>query len=149
MARLSLGLAAMCVLFGLPGFTQDRAGGTGAGMSMPTPLTDEPGNPARGLNVVRNAANASCLICHAMPIPDEPDHGTIAPPLDGVGDRLSEGELRLRLVDPKLVNPETMMPSYYRTEGLHGVDSPYVGRTIYTAQEVEDVVAYLMTLRAR
>ena len=121
----------------------------GTDLSMPAPLTDTPGNPSRGRVIVSNAANASCLICHAMPIPEEPDHGTLGPPLDGVADRLSEGEIRQRLVDPRRLNPDTLMPAYYSTEGLHGVDTPYRGRTIYTAQEIEDVVAYLMTLRAQ
>ena len=117
------------------------------GMEIPKPLTNEPGNPDRGKRIVRNAANATCLICHAMPIPEEPDHGTLGPPLHGIGGRMSEGEIRLRLVDPKRINPETIMPAYFRTEGLYGVDDPYRGKTIYTAQEVEDVVAYLMTLK--
>ena len=119
------------------------------GLSIPSPLTGEPGDAGRGLEIVRDAAQASCLICHAMPIAEEPDHGNIGPPLDGIGDRLSEGELRLRLVDPKRVNPETIMPAYYNSAGLYRVDPPYRGKTIYSAQEVEDVVAYLKTLRAR
>jgi sulfur-oxidizing protein SoxX len=113
------------------------------------PLTAVPGDAARGLAIVRNAANATCLICHTMPIPEEPNHGTLGPPLDGVADRYSEGELRLRIVDAKRANPESIMPAYYRKDGLYRVDAPYANRTIYTAQEVEDVVAYLMTLKAR
>jgi sulfur-oxidizing protein SoxX len=117
--------------------------------AMDKPLTDVPGDPVRGLAIVRDATNATCLICHAMPIPQEPDHGTIGPPLDGVGDRYSEGELRLRLVDPKRVNPETLMPAYFKADGLYRVDKPYAGKTIYSAQQVEDVVAYLKTLKAQ
>lgn len=111
------------------------------------PLTDAPGNPARGRQIVRDPDKATCLICHQMPIPDEPDHGGIGPPLAGVGLHYTPGELRLRLVDPKALNPETVMPSYHRVEGLYRVLGRYEGKPIYTAQEVEDVVAYLASLR--
>lgn len=116
--------------------------------ALDTPLTDVPGDPVRGLAIVRDARNATCLICHDMPIPEEPSHGNLGPPLDGVGDRFSTGELRQRVVDAKRINPDTIMPAYYRTEGLYRVYAPYAGKTIYTAQQVEDVVAYLLTLRA-
>lgn len=110
------------------------------------PLTAEPGNPGRGKLIVRDLERASCLICHAMPIPEEPDHGNIGPPLDGIGSRLTAPELRQRIVDPRAFNPDTIMPGYYRLADLRGVGAEWVGRTIYTAQEVEDVVAYLATL---
>src|SRR5690606_39700877 len=77
----------------------------------------QPGNPVRGRQIVRDINNATCLICHAMPIPEEPDHGEIGPPLHGVGSRYTVEELRLRLVDPKAINPDTIMPSYFRAEG--------------------------------
>jgi sulfur-oxidizing protein SoxX len=132
--RLALGLAlALC------------AGGAAA-QEMPEPLTAEPGNPERGRLVVRDLGAASCLICHAMPIPEEPDHGDIGPPLHGVGARFTPAELRQRLVDPKAIDPDTVMPSYYQLEGLRDVLGRFVGRTIYTAQQIEDVVAYLATL---
>jgi len=116
--------------------------------AIPEPLTDNPPDPFRGWQIVRDAGNASCLICHPMPIPEEPNHGNIAPDLTGVGERYTEGELRLRLVDPKALNPNTIMPSYFQLEGLNRVEEEYVGQTIYSAQDVEDVVAYLMTLRS-
>jgi sulfur-oxidizing protein SoxX len=116
-------------------------------LAVNTPLTDTPGDSARGREIVRDAANATCLICHAMPIPEEPDHGDIGPPLAGVASRYGEGELRLRLIDPQKINPDSVMPGYYKLEGLHRVDIPYVGKTIYTAQQIEDVLAYLLTLR--
>ncbi len=121
-------------------------GAAGAALGIPEPLTAEPGNPDRGRLIVRDLSAASCLICHAMPIPEEPDHGDIGPPLHGVGARLTPAELRERLVDPKALNPDTVMPSYFRTEGLKDVLMRYRGRTIYSAQQVEDVVAYLSTL---
>jgi L-cysteine S-thiosulfotransferase len=115
--------------------------------AVPQSLTGIPGDPVEGKRIVRDMSNASCLICHALPIEDEPDPGNIAPPLSGVADRFSEGELRLRLVDPKAINPDTVMPAYYKWEGLNRVLETYEGKPIYTAQQVEDVVAYLMTLR--
>ena len=111
------------------------------------PLTSEPGNPGRGRRIVADAENVTCLICHVLPLPEEPDMGEIGPSLIGVGDRLTEAELRQRLVDPKWLNRETIMPSYYQVDGLHRVAESYRGRTIYTAQEIEDVVAYLASLK--
>jgi L-cysteine S-thiosulfotransferase len=139
-AGLSLGL--------LPGLAaaQDLVSYRVEGQAIPEPLTESPGNPARGREIVRNINQVPCLICHQMPIPQEPDHGSIGPPLIGVGSRLSRGELRLRVVDSSVINPQTIMPPYYRVEGLHRVGADYRGRPIYTAQMVEDVVAYLASL---
>jgi sulfur-oxidizing protein SoxX len=116
---------------------------------IPEPLTDEPANYLRGELVVRDATNASCLICHSMPIPDEPDPGNIGPDLAGIADRYTEAELRLRLVDSKLINPDTVMPAYYSLRNLYRVDEEYAGRTIYSAQDIEDVIAFLLTLTAQ
>lgn len=116
--------------------------------AIPAPLTDVPGDPVRGAALVRDMTRASCLICHAMPIADEPDQGNIGPDLAGVASRLSAGELRLRLVDARAVNPATVMPPYHATEGLTRVRADLAGQPIYTAQEVEDVLAYLLTLEA-
>ena len=81
-----------------------------------------------------------------MPVPEQADHGNIGVTLYGVAKRYKIGELRLRLVNPKIVNPDTIMPAYYRTEGLHRVQKKWQGKTIISAQEVEDILAYLMTL---
>jgi L-cysteine S-thiosulfotransferase len=110
------------------------------------PLTDEPGDPERGRRLVLDREGGDCTICHAMPLPQRQFHGTVGPPLDGIGGRYSSGELRLRLVDPKALNPETIMPAYYKVEGLHRVLERYHGKPMLTAQQVEDVVAYLLTL---
>jgi L-cysteine S-thiosulfotransferase len=115
--------------------------------AIPEPLTDQPGDPERGRRIVLDRAGGDCIICHAMPLPQRQFHGTIGPPLDGVGDRYTAGELRLRLVDPKAFNPETIMPAYYRVERLHRVHERYRGIPILTTQQVEDVVAYLLTLK--
>lgn len=122
--------------------SSSQAGLTG----LPRLENTQPGNPARGRQIVRDVNNATCLICHAMPIPEEPDHGEIGPPLHGVGSRYTVEELRLRLVDPKAINPDTIMPSYFRAEGFTRVSEAFRGRPIYTAQQIEDVVAYLATL---
>jgi len=115
-------------------------------LAIPESLTGRPGDPARGERIVRDPDKATCLICHAMPIEGEPDPGNIGPPLRGVAERYTAGELRLRLVDPKRLNPETVMPSYYARDGFHRVAPEYRGHSIYTASEIEDVIAYLLTL---
>lgn len=108
------------------------------------PLTDQKGDPANGRVIV--VKKGLCLSCHQMPIPEEPDHGDVGPPLNEVASRLQPAELRLRIVDPKIINPDTPMPSFYKKD-LHRVAKKFEGQTILTAQEVEDVVAYLATLK--
>ena len=111
-------------------------------------LTGRAGDPARGERIVRDPDKATCLICHAIPIEGEPDPGNIGPPLHGVASRYTAGELRLRLVDPKRLNPDTVMPSYYARDGHHRIAAEYRGQSIYSASEIEDVIAYLQTLSA-
>ena len=115
-------------------------------LAIPESLTGRAGDPARGERIARDPDKATCLICHAIPIEGEPDPGDIGPPLHGVASRYTAGELRLRLVDPKRLNPETVMPSYYARGGHHRVAPEYRGRSIYSASEIEDVIAFLLTL---
>lgn len=110
-------------------------------------LTDQPGDAARGRAIVANRQLGLCLLCHTAPIPEERFQGNLAPDLAGAGARWSEAQLRLRLVDSRRVNPQTIMPPYYRSEGLVRVGSPWQGKTVLGAQQIEDVVAYLRTLR--
>ncbi|MDO9708536.1 sulfur oxidation c-type cytochrome SoxX [Paracraurococcus lichenis] len=117
------------------------------GEEMAAPLTGLPGDPARGRAIVADRQRGLCLLCHAAPIAEERFQGDLAPSLAGVGARLTEGQLRLRMVDGRRLNPDTIMPSYYSTEGLRQVGRAWQGRTILSAQEIEDVVAYLATLR--
>ena len=112
------------------------------------PLGGLKGNAQRGKQIAIDSRKGSCLTCHVMPIPEEPYHGDVGPSLNGVATRLTEGQLRLRIVDEKLINPETIMPGYYRhPKHFTLVADEYEGKTFVTAQEVEDVVAYLLTLK--
>lgn len=114
---------------------------------IPKSLTGQPGDAARGKAVFVNRRKGNCLSCHTAPIPEEDFHGKIGPDLAGVGGRLSEGELRMRLVDAKAILPESLMPSFYRTAGLRQVKKGFEGKPILEAQEIEDVIAYLKTLK--
>lgn len=104
------------------------------------------GDPARGREVMAGR-DANCLLCHAVPETGIRFMGNIAPSLSGIGSRLSAGQLRLRIVDQSRVNADTVMPSYYRIEGLVRVAPGYRGKPVLTAQQIEDVVAYLQTLK--
>ena len=110
------------------------------------PLAPQAGNAARGREVVLGR-DSNCLLCHGVPEPGARAMGNLAPPLGGAGARLSEGQLRLRIVDSMRLNPQTIMPSYYRVDGLNQVAAALRGKPVLTAQQVEDVVAYLLTLR--
>lgn len=109
-------------------------------------LTGQPGDPARGEALVKDRRRGLCLLCHSGPYATH-EQGTLAPDLTGVGSRLTEGQLRLRLVDIKRLNPESLMPAFYRVEGLSRVGESWAGQPVLTAAEIEDVVAYLATLR--
>ena len=118
------------------------------GDAIPLALTTTPGDATRGRAIVTNKQLGLCLLCHTGPFDEEPFQGKLAPDLGGVGVRLSEGQLRLRLVDGRRINPATIMPAYHRTEGLVRVGPAWQGKPLLAAQQVEDVVAFLLTLRA-
>ena len=105
-----------------------------------------PGEPARGKEIVLGR-DANCVLCHSVPDSGLRFMGDLGPPLAGTAQRLSEGQLRLRVVDSLRLNPDTIMPSYYRVDGLNRVAAQFNGKPVLTAQQVEDVVAYLLTLR--
>src|SRR6266849_3615230 len=117
------------------------------GDSIPDPLTGAKGDAERGRTIVVNRQVGLCLLCHSGPFPDERFQGTLAPDLKGAGARWSEGQLRLRIVDASRLNPETIMPPYYRVQGLERVAPAFAGKPVFTAEQIEDVVAYLATLR--
>jgi sulfur-oxidizing protein SoxX len=116
-------------------------------VSIPKSLTGKAGDPVNGRKLAIDRKKGNCLACHAMPIPEQQFHGETAPSLYGVGKRLSEGELRLQLVNAKVTNDSTLMPSFYRTHGFNSVLKKFAGKSILEAQDVEDIVAYLQTLQ--
>ena len=117
------------------------------GESIVQSLTGQPGDPVKGRAVAVHRKKGNCLACHGMPAPEQQFHGNIGPDLAGVASRYSSGELRLRLVDATIINEDTIMPAFYRNVGLHRVLKKFKGKTVLSAQEVEDVLAYLMTLK--
>jgi sulfur-oxidizing protein SoxX len=110
-------------------------------------LTGRAGDAGRGRAIVVNRQQGLCLLCHSGPFPDERFQGTLAPSLEGAGGRWSEGQLRLRIVDASRFNPDTIMPPYYRTQGLARVAQPFREKPILSAEQIEDVVAFLVSLR--
>ncbi len=114
---------------------------------IPNSLTGARGDPARGRAIVTNRQVGLCLLCHSGPFPEERFQGNLAPDLTGAGKRWSEGQLRLRIVDSGRISPATIMPAYHRTEGLVRVAPAWRGKPVLSAEQIEDVVAFLMTLR--
>jgi L-cysteine S-thiosulfotransferase len=119
----------------------------GAAQEIAEPLGAAPGDAARGRAIVASRQQGLCLLCHTGPIPEERFQGNLAPDLAGAGGRWSAAQLRARIVDASRFNPGTIMPAYYKTEGLVRVAPALKGKPILTAQQVEDVVAYLQTLK--
>lgn len=117
------------------------------GDAVPEALTDVPGDPARGRAIVADRRLGLCLLCHTGPIPEERFQGNLAPDLAGAGQRWTRGQLRLRMVDARRLNPDTIMPSYTRTDGWVRVAPAVVATPLLDAQQVEDVVAFLASLR--
>jgi sulfur-oxidizing protein SoxX len=116
------------------------------GDAVPASLIGKAGDAAQGRALVLNRSS-TCILCHSGPFPEEAFQGDLAPSLAGVGGRWSEGQLRLRLVDASRLNPATIMPSYYRVEGLERVGAAWRDKPILSAAQIEDIVAYLATLR--
>jgi L-cysteine S-thiosulfotransferase len=132
----------------------DPAGAEGAlppytvvGDTITAPLTGAKGDPERGRAIVVNRQVGLCLLCHSGPFPEERFQGTLAPDLKGTGGRWSDSQLRLRIVDSSRLNPSTIMPSYYRIDGLTRVAPSFRDKPILSAEQIEDVVAYLATMR--
>jgi sulfur-oxidizing protein SoxX len=137
------GLLAAAVAFIAPDAVAQQV----VGDAIPASLTGQPGDAARGRAIVANRSLGLCLLCHSGPIAEERFQGDLAPSLAGAGSRWSEGQLRLRIADGARLNADTIMPPYYRTTGLQRVARNFEGKTILSAAQVEDVVAYLATLR--
>ncbi|MFO1271745.1 MAG: sulfur oxidation c-type cytochrome SoxX [Rubrivivax sp.] len=114
---------------------------------MPEPLTAEPGDAARGRAIVASRQQGLCLLCHSGPFPEERFQGNLAPSLEGAGRRWTAAQLRLRVADARALNPQSLMPSLHRVEGLQRVAPAFAGKPVLSAQQVEDVVAFLQTLK--
>ncbi len=117
------------------------------GDAIPKPLTQHSGDPVNGKAIVLSRQTGLCLLCHSAPFSSERFQGDLAPDLRQSVLHLSEGQIRARLVDPSRMNPSTIMPSYYRTDQLNLVAESFKGKTLLSAQELEDVVAFLLTLK--
>ena len=135
--RAAAAVVALCAL----------AGVASAQEGLPQSLTGTRGDPARGRAIVASRQIGLCLLCHSGPFPEERFQGNLAPDLRGAGARWSEAQLRLRIADSSRINPATIMPAYYRTEGLARVAPAWQGKPVLSAGQIEDVVAFLLTLR--
>jgi sulfur-oxidizing protein SoxX len=117
------------------------------GDGIPQPLTDTPGSAERGRALVADRQASLCLLCHSGPFPEPHLQGRLAPPLDGAGARWTAAQLRLRVADNRRLNPDSLMPSLHRVDGLQRVGAAWQGRPVLSAQQVEDIVAWLQTQR--
>jgi sulfur-oxidizing protein SoxX len=116
------------------------------GDAIPQSLTGSPGDAARGRALLLERSS-TCILCHSGPFPETRFQGDLAPSLAGAGHRWSQGQLRLRLVDASRLNAATIMPSYYRIDGLVRVGPAWRDKPILSAEQIEDIVAYLAGLR--
>ena len=116
------------------------------GDAIPEPLTGTKGDPARGRAIIVDRQRGLCLLCHTGPFPEQRFQGELAPDLRGVGSRWSEGQLRLKIVDSRRLNPATIMPPYHSTDGLVRVGRAWQDKPVLSAEQIEDVVAFLTTL---
>jgi sulfur-oxidizing protein SoxX len=139
-------LAAAILALPYPAGAQGLRPYTVAGDAIPEPLTTARGDAMRGRALVVERTS-TCILCHNGPFPEQKFQGDLAPSLAGSGSRWSEGQLRLRLVDASSLNAATIMPSYYRVDGLTRVGPAWRGKPILSAEQIEDIVAYLATLR--
>lgn len=117
------------------------------GDGIPQPLSATAGDAARGRAIVASRQTGLCLLCHSAPMAEERFQGNLATDLTGAGSRWSEAQLRLRIVDPRRLNAQSPMPAYHRIDGLQRVGEAWQGKPMLSAQQIEDVVAYLRSLR--
>ncbi|MGH8669294.1 MAG: sulfur oxidation c-type cytochrome SoxX [Burkholderiales bacterium] len=115
-------------------------------LSLLAPLAGWGADPVRGREVVLARGDGNCLLCHALPGAGRPA-GNLGPSLAGVGSRLTEAEIRGHIVDASRFNPDTAMPPYGRSAGLHAVAPQYRGKALLTPQQIDDAAAYLATLK--
>jgi sulfur-oxidizing protein SoxX len=145
------GFALAAALAALPCVGEEAGTYIVTGDAIVQPLGSTKGDPARGAALMSDRHRSLCTLCHSGPFADPHLHGTLAPNLTGVGSRLSEGQIRLRVVDMKRLTPDSIMPSYYRIAEEEGrrVAAGWRGKPILTGGDIEDIVAYLATLKGR
>ena len=146
LVRRTAYLAGMLATLGSAAAAEALRPYTVVGDAIPASLTGAAGDPTRGRALVVDRTS-TCILCHSGPFPEQRFQGNVAPSLAGTGRRWSEGEIRLRLVDASRLNAATIMPSYYRIDGLSRVGRAWQSKPILTAEQIEDIVAYLVTLR--
>ena len=137
---------AISTLLALPIFSQAQVVWTGDAVQ--TALSPNPGDPIKGLAIVTSRQAGLCILCHSGPFLEERFQGNLAPDLRLSIANLSAGQLRARLVDPAQSNPNTIMPAYFKIEHLQRVAPQFTGKTVLTGQEIEDVLAYLLTIKS-
>jgi sulfur-oxidizing protein SoxX len=145
-ARAAIGVV-LAGLLGGPCHPDELVAFRVEGNAIAAPLTGKPGDAVRGRAIVTTRTVGLCLLCHSGPFPEERFQGNLAPDMRGAGTRWSTGELRLRMVDSHRLNPDTIMPAYYKIDGLNRVAPAFRGKPLLTAEQIEDVVAFLATLR--
>lgn len=149
-AVMAIGVMPLASLpaFAGPPIGDDFCAWEATGFAIEQPLCGLQGDPERGRALAADQDRGNCLACHRLPIPDESFHGTVGPPLDGIGARYTAGQIRLRVVDEQQVNPFSIMPGFYRDPMLaNRVADDYWGKTMLNAQQIEDLVAYLVSLK--
>ncbi|MBU3539685.1 sulfur oxidation c-type cytochrome SoxX [Polynucleobacter sp. UB-Tiil-W10] len=139
------GIALAFLLLGILNFSTANAQAI-TGDSIFESLSTNPGDPVRGRAIVASRQTGLCLLCHSGPFPEERFQGSLAPELKASAARLNAPQLRARIVNAAYFNPQTIMPAYYQTSNLNRVAPKFAGQTILNGQEIEDVVAFLMTL---
>ena len=145
--RVARFLAGLLLAMAIPAMARAQAGVV-TNDAVAQSLTGRAGDPQRGRAIIIDRQKGFCLLCHSGPFNEEPLQGNLAPSLEGAGRRWNEGQLRLRLMDNKRVNPESIMPAYHRIEGLNRVAPAWRDRPILSASEIEDVLAFLIGLTA-
>ena len=117
-------------------------------LAIEKPLCGLVGDSIRGRLLAADSQTGNCLTCHQLPIPEEPLHGTVGPPLFSLASRKTEAQIRAHVVDQRQFNPNTIMPGFYRDPRLYNrVADDHWNRTLLTAQQIEDIVAYLASLK--
>jgi len=142
-------LVAVLLGMSIVSLTNQAQAQTWLGDSIVNPLTSSPGDATKGRMIVASRQTGLCLLCHSGPFPEERFQGNLAPDIGVSVGHLSEAQLRARIVDPSRFNASTIMPSYYRTEGLNRVAPKFEGQSILSGQEIEDVVAFLVSLKLK